>query len=134
MPNLWIDANILLRLLTGDPPEMAERAVRLAQKAERGEVTLKLLPIVVAEVSWVLNSFYGYSRSEIAQVLIPLMTTEGLLVENVDQVIAALKQMASVNVDFLDAYLAEIARKEGEAVVSFDRDFRCLGIPWLEPE
>lgn len=134
MPNLWIDANILLRLLTGDPPEMAERAVRLAQKAERGEVTLKLLPIVVAEVSWVLNSFYGYSRSEIAQVLIPLMTTEGLLVENVDQVIAALKQMASVNVDFLDAYLAEIARKEGEAVVSFDRDFRRLGIPWLEPE
>lgn len=134
MTNLWIDANILLRLLTGDPPEMAERAVRLAQKAERGEVTLKLLPIVVAEVSWVLNSFYGYSRSEIAQVLIPLMTTEGLLVENVDQVIAALKQMASVNVDFLDAYLAEIARKEGEAVVSFDRDFRRLGIPWLEPE
>ena len=134
MTNLWIDANILLRLLTGDPPEMAERAVRLAQKAERGEVTLKLLPIVVAEVSWVLNSFYGYSRSEIAQVLIPLMTTEGLLVENVDQVIAALKQMASVNVDFLDAYLAEIARKEGEAVVSFDRDFRRLGIPWIEPE
>ncbi len=134
MTNLWIDANILLRLLTGDPPEMAERTVRLAQKAERGEVTLKLLPIVVAEVSWVLNSFYGYSRSEIAQVLIPLMTTEGLLVENVDRVIAALKQMASVNVDFLDAYLAEIARKEGEAVVSFDRDFRRLGIPWIEPE
>ena len=134
MTNLWIDANILLRLLTGDTPEMAERTVRLAQKAERGEVTLKLLPIVVAEVSWVLNSFYGYSRSEIAQVLIPLMTTEGLLVENVDRVIAALKQMASVNVDFLDAYLAEIARKEGEAVVSFDRDFRRLGIPWIEPE
>ncbi len=134
MTNLWIDANILLRLLTGDTPEMAERTVRLAQKAERGEVALKLLPIVVAEVSWVLNSFYGYSRSEIAQVLIPLMTTEGLLVENVDRVIAALKQMASVNVDFLDAYLAEIARKEGEAVVSFDRDFRRLGIPWIEPE
>jgi hypothetical protein len=35
------------------------------------------------------------------------MTTEGLVVENVAQVIAALKQMASVNVDFLDAYLAD---------------------------
>jgi predicted nucleic acid-binding protein len=43
-------------------------------------------------------------------------------------------QMAKVNVDFADAYLAEAARRDGEAVVSFDRDFRRLDIAWIEPD
>lgn len=134
MTELWVDANILLRLLTGDPPELAQRALKLFQKAEEGEVTLKLSPIVVAEIVWVLSSFYKYSRTEIAEVLIPFATAEGIVLEEAEQVIAALNQMARVNVDFIDAFLAEIARREGETIVSFDRDFRRLDIPWMEPE
>ena len=42
--------------------------------------------------------------------------------------------MASANVDFIDAYLAEVARHTGGMIVSFDRDFRRLGISWIEPE
>ena len=134
MTELWVDANILLRLLTGDPPELAQRALKLVQKAEQGEVTLKLSPIVVAEIVWVLSSFYKYSRTQIAEVLIPFVTAEGIVLQEAEQVIAALNQMARVNVDFIDAFLAEIARREGEAIVSFDRDFRRLDIPWIEPE
>jgi predicted nucleic acid-binding protein len=134
MSNLWVDANVLLRLLTGEPPELAQRALRLAQRAERGEVTLRLSPIVVAEMVWVLNSFYRYPRVQIAEVLLLLMAAEGIVVEEAEQVIAALDRMATVNVDFLDAFLAEVARREGGAVVSFDRDFRRLDIPWIEPE
>ncbi|HAZ46480.1 MAG TPA: PIN domain nuclease, partial [Cyanobacteria bacterium UBA11371] len=37
-------------------------------------------------------------------------------------------------VDFIDAYLAEVARLEGGSVFSFYRDFRRLDIPWVEPE
>jgi len=69
MTNLWVDANILLRFLTGEPPDLAQRAFRLIQKAEFGEVTLRLSPIVVAEVLWVLYSFYKYFRVQIAEVL-----------------------------------------------------------------
>jgi len=134
MTDLWVDANILLRLLTGDPPELAQRALKLVQKAEQGEVTLKLSPIVVAEIIWVLSSFYKYSRTQIAEVLIPFVTAEGIVLEEAEQVIAALNQMARVNVDFIDAFLAEIARRDGGTIASFDRDFRPLDIPWLEPE
>lgn len=101
MTDLWVDANILLRLLTGDPPELAQRALKLVQKAEQGEVTLKLSPIVVAEIIWVLSSFYKYSRTQIAEVLIPFVTAEGIVLEEAEQVIAALNQMARVNVDFI---------------------------------
>jgi len=134
MTNLWVDANVLLRLITNDPLDLAARSTRLVQRAEQGDISLKVSPLVVAEIVWVLNSFYKYSRTQIAEVLIPLLTSEGLILENSELVIAALEQIATVNVDFADAYLAEIARQQGESVVSFDRDFRRLNISWVEPE
>lgn len=133
MTNLWLDANILLRFLTREPPDLAQRAFRLIQKAESGEVTLRLSPIVVAEVVWVLSSFYKYSRVQIAEVLLPLVVAEGILLDDLEQVTAALERMANANVDFIDAYLAEIARQKGETIVSFDRDFKRLEIDCVQP-
>jgi predicted nucleic acid-binding protein len=134
MTNLWVDANVLLRLITDDPVDLAERASRLAERAEQGEITLRVSPVIVAEIVWVLHSFYRYSRSQVTDALIPLFTSEGISLEDHEQVIVALEQMASVNVDFMDAYLAAVARRAGEAVVSFDRDFRRLNVAWVEPE
>ncbi len=134
MSNYWVDANILLRFITNDPLDLAERSARFLQKAEQREITLKVSSIVVAEVVWVLISFYGYSRQQVADVLIGLLTSEGIILESSEQVIAALDSMATANVDFVDAYLAEVARKENESVASFDRDFRRLDIPYIEPD
>lgn len=36
----WIDANVLLRLITDDPPELAERAAQLFVRAEQGDILL----------------------------------------------------------------------------------------------
>ncbi|MEB3337389.1 MAG: PIN domain-containing protein [Leptolyngbyaceae bacterium] len=62
MNDFWVDTNIFLRLLTGDPPELAQRAFRLAERAEQGEIRLRVSPMVVAEMVWVLSSFYKYPR------------------------------------------------------------------------
>ena len=134
MKDFWIDANFILRFLTGEPQDLAERALRFIQRAERGEIILKVTPLVVAEVVWVLGSFYRYPRIQIAATLIPFLGANGLLVQELQQVVQALEQMAAANVDFVDAYLAEIARQSEGTVASFDRDFRLLDIPWLEPE
>jgi predicted nucleic acid-binding protein len=74
---LWLDANVILRFLTKDPPEMAERSARLMAKAERGEVSLYIPLLVLAEVIWVLKSFYRYSMTAIAHVIIPLVSAPG---------------------------------------------------------
>jgi predicted nucleic acid-binding protein len=134
MNNFWIDANLILRFLTKQPQDLAERSLRFIQRAEQGEITLQITPLVIAEVVWVLGSFYRYPRPEIAQTLIPFLGTDGLVVQELQQVIQALERMASANVDFVDAYLAEIARQARGTVASFDRDFRRLDIPWVEPE
>lgn len=133
MTSLWVDANVLLRLLTGDPPDMASRALELARAAERGEVRLKLAALVVAEVVWVLGSFYRFDRRRIAEVVASLVTAEGVEVEHEEVVLAALLEMSDANVDFVDAYLAEVARRHDEPVASFDRDFDRLRVRRVEP-
>ncbi len=133
MNDFWIDANLILRFLTREPQDLAERALRFIQRAERGEITLHITPLVIAEVVWVLSSFYKYPKSEIAETLIAFLSADGLVVQELELCLTALDRMAKANVDFVDAYLAEVTRRSGGIVESFDRDFRRLDIPWLEP-
>ena len=124
----WVDANVFLRFLTGEPEDMSERAARFLERAQRGEIALKVHAIVVAETVWVLQSFYGYSRAEISEALVPLLEDHGLQLEEGRAVIQALTSMAAANIDFADALLAVRARMRGEEVASFARDFEKLGV------
>ena len=134
MKPLWADANVLLRLLTNDPPAMAERAAAVAERAERGELLLRVAPLVVAEVVWVLQSFYGHDKRRIAEALTALLTARGVDAVDGDTVVSALETMAGSNVDFVDAYLAQVSCATREAVCSFDEDFRRLGVELVAPE
>lgn len=130
---MWLDANVLLRFLTGSPPELAERAAQLLEEAQRGEVTLRVHSVVVAETVWVLGSFYEYSKAEISGALVPLLEQPALRVETSRTVVRALEVMAENDVDFVGALLAEMARSRREGVASFDKDFRKLDVGWREP-
>lgn len=120
---------MLLRFLTGEPPTLADRAEKLLEDAERGEILARVHPVTVAEVVWVLQSFYERSKEDVAGALVPLFSGHRLRVESLEVVTRALEVMASANVDFADALLAETARARGEGVASFDRDFDKLDVP-----
>jgi predicted nucleic acid-binding protein len=131
---LWVDANVILRFLTKDPPEMAERSARLMAKAEMGEVSLYVSLLVLAEVIWVLKSFYRYSMTAIAHVIISLISAPGIEVDNRELIIRAVELARDRNVDFADAHLALQAAEHGETVCTFDEsDFRRLPVEWTVP-
>ncbi len=134
MTRLWADANVLLRFLTGEPRELADKAARLMARAEQGEVVLVLAPLVIAEVIWVLKSFYRHSLEDIAEVLVPLMSADGIEVEDRDTLIQAVELARDKNVDFVDAVLALQAAGRGEPVCSFDGDFKRLPVQWTMPD
>jgi predicted nucleic acid-binding protein len=113
---------------------MAERSARLMAKAERGEVSLYMSPLVLAEVIWVLKSFYRYSMPAIAHVAIALVSASGIEVDNRQLIIRAVELARDRNVDFADAYLALQAAERGETVCTFDEsDFRRLPVEWTAP-
>lgn len=128
MTPVWVDANVLLRLITNDSPPLARRALRLMERAERGEITLRVTWLVISEVVFSLESFYGRPKDDIVRVLTPLLTADGVEAENADTTIDALQIMAQKNVDLVAAYLAALARRSGDPVASFDKDFARLGV------
>ena len=129
MKTVWVDANVLLRLLTNQPPALARKAQSLMRRAAEGELLLVIPVVVLAEVVWVLRSpYYGYKPTRIASELQDLVTADGISMEGGDDVVEALALMADHNVDFADAYLAAVAVRRQEPVATLDADFRRLGV------
>lgn len=46
---VWVDANVILRFLTGEPPELADEAKLLMKRVDSGEVRLVLTPGIETE-------------------------------------------------------------------------------------
>lgn len=123
VPRLLVDANVLLRFLTGQPSAQAEGAKRLFQRAAEGDAILEVVPFIVAESFYTLTSFYKVERKQAASQLLKLLRQAGLKVRDEEAVMEALDAVGTANVSFADAYLAALAAKEKVLVASFDRDF-----------
>ena len=74
----FVDTNVLIRHLTGDPVEMATRATSYL----RTETELLVTDLVVAETVYVLESFYETPREQVAVALRSLIALAS--VETVD--------------------------------------------------
>ena len=135
MKEAFIDANVILRYLTKAPPAMAEASLNIFNEARNGKISLLIIPITVAETVWVLESFYGYSKQQIAETMTQFLMCEGLVVESLDLLIGSLSLYHEKNLDFADAVLAVTALRNGPKMVySFYRHLnRVDGLKRLEP-
>ena len=128
MINVWIDTNILVRFVTHDAPEQSRQVVALMRRAERGEIALRVPGVVIAEAVWVLGSVYSLDRGRIGDALRQFVLADGVAADDPDVVMDALRLMHEKNVAYVDAHVAALARAHGEAVATFDADFRRLGV------
>ena len=135
MNKTYIDSNVILRYLTQDPPKMAEKALRLFTEAKKGRLSLLITPLTVAEVVWVLESYYGHSKKDISETLTQFLLCDGLEIESLDLMMGSLNLYQEKNIDFADAILASQALRKGPpSIYSFDHHFnRIPGITVLEP-
>jgi predicted nucleic acid-binding protein len=124
MIRAYVDSNVILRFLTGDPPEMAARARALFESVDKGEVALVVDEIVIAEVVWVLDSFYHHPAADISHILQELLSHEGLQAADKPGLVAALALYAERNVDLADALVSVHMDRDGIGdVYTFDRHF-----------
>lgn len=135
-PMVWIDTNIIIRFITADHPTMTPEVAQLMKKTERGQIRLKVPSLVIAECCWVLeSSLYDFSRSDIANVLTAFLVSEGIEMDEKDVVLSALNMYSRSSVDYVDAYLAALAKNEGSApIVTFNsKDFKKLNVNFCRP-
>ncbi len=131
MKTYLVDTNLILRFLTAEPEMLARKAREIFERCERGTLSLRILPLVVTEVVFVLSGrHYDLGRDIIARELALFLENPSLLIEERDALLLALRFFANQNIDFVDAYLAAAALLRDEGVASFDRDFEK--VPKLE--
>ena len=115
----FVDTNVLIRHLTGDPPELAARATRYLGRADE----LLLPDLILAEVAYVLESFYEVPRAQVATTLRSVLAFPAIRVVDADLLQRAVEVYERHRLDFADAYLVASAERTGIGVIaSFDRD------------
>ena len=120
----FVDTNILVRHLTGDPPAQAALATRYLRRAEE----LLLPDLVLAEVADILASYYEAPRSAIAESLRAVLGFRAIRVVDDSLLMRTIEIYEVDRLAFADAYLVASAERSGVGVVaSFDRSIDSVG-------
>jgi predicted nucleic acid-binding protein len=114
----FIDTSILVRHLTGDPPDMAQRATRYLAL----EHDLLVVDLVVAETVYVLESFYEAPRRQVGEAIRSLIAFDSIVCVDPALLLRAVEVYETDRLDFAEAYLVACAETtEVGRVASFDR-------------
>jgi predicted nucleic acid-binding protein len=122
-----VDTNLIVRYLVQDHEKHAEAAGKLFEACDRGDVEIVVLPTVLAECVFVLESFYEHPRADIAKALGTLISSPGVQISEAAIHLDALDRYRRIKVHFVDCVIAAAATAEDTAVATFDEDFRKFG-------
>jgi predicted nucleic acid-binding protein len=127
----FVDTNVLVRHLTGDPPAMAARATAYLASADE----LLLADLVAAETIYVLESFYDVARPQIAEAMRSLVAFDSIVTVDPALLLRAIEVYEVDRLDFAEAYLVACAETTGVgSVASFDRSIdRITTVDRIEP-
>jgi predicted nucleic-acid-binding protein len=119
-----VDTNLIVRYLVQDHEKHAKAAGRLFDACDRGDVVIVVLPAVLAECVFVLESFYEHPRGDIASALGRLISSPCVEIDGAAIHLDALDRYRKTKVHFVDCLIAASAATENMPAASFDQDFR----------
>ena len=127
----FLDTNILLRYLTGEPPEQAEIAAAIID----GTGDLWVTMTSVEETSYILTRSLGIPRNEVVETLVAFLDRERIIPYAIDKeylIHGLLMCLPSEGISVADALTWAAARTaNAEVVYSFDENFPAEGVQVL---
>jgi predicted nucleic-acid-binding protein len=119
-----VDTNLIVRYLVQDHEKHAQAAGKLFDACDRGEVVIVVLPTVLAECVFVLESFYAQPRGDIVAALGRLIASPGVEISGMEIHLDALRRFQKTRVHFVDCLIAATSMAQDMPVATFDADFR----------
>jgi predicted nucleic-acid-binding protein len=117
----FVDANVILRYLLDDDPQLAEKAAKIL---EQGQVHVPFE--VMAEVVYVMQGVYKVSRQEISTVLTRFIMLPNVTTSSEPVLREALLIYADKGLDFVDSLLCSYSVIEGVQVETFDKKLKKI--------
>ncbi|MBI3968552.1 MAG: PIN domain-containing protein [Chloroflexi bacterium] len=133
---VFLDSNVFLRHLTQDVQDQAERASAEFDRIARGELTVVITDLVVAEIVFTLERLYRLPKADIQQHVSYLLALPGIQLAAKARFSDIFALYVDQNVSFGDAYSVVTLRRDGRlTAITFDRHFdRIPGVDRREPE
>ena len=133
-----VDTNLIVRHLVQDHEKHAKAAGKLFDACDRGDLVIVVLPVVLAECVFVLESFYERPRGDIASALDTLISSPGIEIGVYRNEAAiqldALRRYEKTKIHFVDCMIAAAASAEKLPVATFDLGFRKFADVRVENE
>lgn len=115
------DTNIYLRYLLGDHPTQSSQAKSIIQKQK-----IYTDPTVIAEVIWVLISFYKIDKSKFIPALLAIVDQKNNQAPSKKLIVRTLNFFATHQLSYIDCYLFCLAQEEEMSLATFDKKLTRL--------
>ena len=121
-----LDTNVLVRFLTQDDDAQFQVTAGLIEGCTRDAPGYVCREVMI-ELVWVLERAYKYSREEIAEVLLSIVTASQLAVENAQDIASVVNLYRKEGYDFADLMIRQAAqRTENRVLKTFDQKLARL--------
>ena len=112
-----IDTNLIIRFLVNDNPQKVSRVEHLLKEKSNKNV---LLDTVVAEIIWVLLSYYSIDKEDVIEKVRALIHVETIEC-NAFLINRALTIWGKNIISYIDAYLAAVAELGNMTLYTYDK-------------
>ena len=121
-----LDTNVLVRFLAQDDDAQFEVAAGLIEGCT-SDAPGYVCREVMIELVWVLERAYKYSREDIAEALLSIVTASQLSVENAQDIASVVNLYRDESYDFADLMIRQSAqRSENRILKTFDQKLAKL--------
>jgi predicted nucleic-acid-binding protein len=125
---IGIDTDILVRYLTQDDVVQSPRANQIIER-QLTETSPGFVSVVaMVEIAWVLDRAYGLPPLKVAAAVERMLQIEVLVIENEQEVFAAMIALKRGRGSFADALIAELGARAG-CIYTLTFDNKAVRLP-----
>lgn len=124
MTRLVADTNILLRFLLKDNLDQFNTAREILIKAKEDKLELIIPQIVMFEIIYALDKYYGFPKEKITDALTTIISTKNIKIQDQSAFKKALALFGVHNISFVDCFLTAYSQENGAKLFTFDKDLQ----------
>lgn len=122
MSRILIDTNLIIRFLVNGDHKKVSKIEELLKNKNNKNI---LLDTVVAEIVWVLSSYYELDKTEVVEKVRALIHVETVEC-NSFLISRALTIWEENNISYIDSYLAAVAQLGNIVLYSYDKKLSSI--------
>jgi predicted nucleic acid-binding protein len=120
MKSAGLDTSVVLRLLTGSPPDQAHRALNEVTERLHSGARVSVSDLVVSEVYFALQHHYGVPKSEALRLLSAFLSDSGVVCSGASTSVLSTPGLATAKPGFVDRLIHADYCSRAEELLTFE--------------